>query len=312
MKFAVPLVFAMATFAQVAPQPAIPAIVKAFDTHPVVAIGESHGLREAGDFYIALIRDPAFQSKVNNIVIEFASRRSQPVVDRYINGENVPPPELAHIWRDTTKVFGWESPIYRDLLAAVREVNRSLPPARRLRVLAGDAPIDWKRVTTNEQWGEFQPNNESFAKVIDDEVLAKRRRALVILGSNHLTKGGDRDRDQDTTTLVEQKYPHSMFVALLIYSAPNDARQQMAAWTPPALFPVAGTWVAPLAYGKRQLSDSADAILYLGLPLKTVDPDWSSYANDPDYMKELDRRSRIEWGCGFDQERWKKHQRPCP
>jgi uncharacterized iron-regulated protein len=121
------------------PFDAIQSIVRAFDRYPMVAIGESHWLKEAGDFYVALVRDKGFQSKVNCIMIEFASRRSQPIVDRYINGEDVAQTELQQVWRDTTKVFSWESPIYRRLLASVREVNRSLPPERRLRVLAGDS-----------------------------------------------------------------------------------------------------------------------------------------------------------------------------
>jgi hypothetical protein len=69
-------------------------------------------------------------------VIEFGTRLSQPILDRYINGEEVPPAELQQVWRNTTKVFAFESPIYAQLLAAVREVNRDLPPAQRLRVIA--------------------------------------------------------------------------------------------------------------------------------------------------------------------------------
>ena len=81
------------------PQPlnAIQGIVNTFDRYPVVAIAETnHGLRQAGDFYISLVKDPRFAAKVNDIVIEFGSRNWQPVVDRYINGENVSQEELQH------------------------------------------------------------------------------------------------------------------------------------------------------------------------------------------------------------------------
>src|SRR5690349_20617632 len=65
-------------------QPAVPALVAEFARHPVVAIAEYHGLRQAGDFYISLVCDPAFQRTVNDIVIEFASGQSQSLLDRYI------------------------------------------------------------------------------------------------------------------------------------------------------------------------------------------------------------------------------------
>jgi hypothetical protein len=50
---------------------AIPAIVRAFDQFPIVAIGERHSLREAGDFYVSLVKDGGFQNEVNCIVVEF-------------------------------------------------------------------------------------------------------------------------------------------------------------------------------------------------------------------------------------------------
>src|SRR5262245_5437650 len=91
------------------PRAAIPAIVAAFASHPVVAIAEAHQLREAGDFYVALVRAPAFQRTVDDIVVEFASRQSQPLLDRYVvAGDSLPPDTLASIWRNTTKAASWE------------------------------------------------------------------------------------------------------------------------------------------------------------------------------------------------------------
>jgi hypothetical protein len=87
-------------FAQ--PQDAVHGLIRAFDDHSVVIVGEVHWLAQARDLYIDLVRDPEFQAKVNDIVIEFGSRQSQPALDRYIASEVVPFAELAHIWRDTT------------------------------------------------------------------------------------------------------------------------------------------------------------------------------------------------------------------
>jgi hypothetical protein len=279
-------------------QDAIPAIVHAFDSFPIVALGERHSLKAAGAFYLSLLKDSRFQNRVNCIVIEFGSRLSQPIIDRYINGDAVPRPELQSVWRNTTKVFAFESPIYAQLLEAVRDVNAGLPRERRMRVLAGDAPIDWASVTTHEQWESYQPNDASFAEVIDEQVLAPGRKALVILGGSHVNKSRDADEDANTTTLVERKHPGVIYVVLLAPSKPAT----LATLNAPALIP---TPHAPDhgVYG--------DALLYLGENMSSADPDWQQYSADPGYMRELDRRARIEWGCGFDLQRFIKGLLPC-
>lgn len=279
-------------------QNAIRGIVDAFDRFPIVAIGEGHSLREAGDFYVSLVKDTGFQRKVNDIVIEFGSRLSQPILDRYINGGEVSITELQQVWRNTTKVFAFESPVYAQLLKAVRDANRGLPRAHRIRVLAGDSPIDWTMVTTHEQWESYQPNDPSFAEVIDEQVLAHNRKALVIMGGSHVSKNADPTRDPNTTTLVERKHPGTVYVLLLDQSKKKSGME----WKPPALVRT----VPPYA------GDYSDALLYLGENFSWAQPNWQQYRADPVYLKELDRRARIEWGCGFDLDRFRNGQMPCP
>ena len=275
---------------------AVKGIVSAFQRYPVVLIGEAHWLRGAGDFYIRLVRDPSFQENVQDIVVEFASRNNQPLIDRYISGADVPLQDLRWIWRDTTKVAAWESPIYGELLAAVREVNKSLPPARRLRILAGDTAIDWNKIHTHEDWAALGDNNISISDVINHEVLAKKRHALVILGGNHVTKPGNRNGGPNTTTRIEAAYPGSTYVVLL-YGAQTggwDATEELL-HTPvlkaPTFYRLAGS---PLA--KLPLSRYTDALLYLGPRESLVMAFPSRESIEPEYLKEIDRRSMIEWG----------------
>jgi len=266
-----------------------------------VAIAESHALRQAGEFYVRLVRDPGFQRAVNDVVIEFASGQSQPLLDRYVlDGETLPPDALASIWRDTTKVASWESPIYARWLAAIREVNRSLPASRRLRVLAGDTAIDWTRLREPADWAALGDNNVAFARVIADEVLARRRKARVVLGSNHLTRGGARDGGPNTTTRVEARFPGSLYVVWLYDGRPGgeaaDARFVKERWQAPALAPLGGGWAGGVAAGTRTLESMADALLLLGTSrdLETEEAPTASF--DPAYVTELDRRSAIEFG----------------
>jgi Haem-binding uptake, Tiki superfamily, ChaN len=283
------------------PVDAVQGIVAAFQQHSVVIIGEAHWLRQAGDFYIDLVRDPAFQEPVQDIVVEFASRNNQPLLDRYIAGEDVPVDEVRHIWRDTTKVASWESPIYAEWLVAIRKVNKKLPPARRLRVLAGDTPIDWHRILTHSDWAALGDNNISIADVMLEQVLKKKHRALVVLGSNHVTKSGDRDGADNVTTRIESRYPGATYVVLLdSVTTLNSASQELLRISDrnaPALYEIAG---APLekATGNDGLPliKKADALLYLGPPEKLTLTFPPSGSLEPAYLQEVDRRSMIEWG----------------
>jgi hypothetical protein len=128
------------------PRPAIPELLEILDRYPVVLLGEDHWRREAGAFYISLVTNPEFPQHANTLVLECGNSLYQPVLDRYENGEDVPFAEISQVWRNTTKVLSWDSPIYANLIAAVRERNRALFPAQRIRVIAADSPIDWSRV----------------------------------------------------------------------------------------------------------------------------------------------------------------------
>lgn len=276
------------------------AIVAAFKQHPVVILGEAHWLRQPGEFYIGLIRDREFQGAVQDIVVEFASRNNQPLLDKYIGGENVPIEEVRHIWRDTTKVASWESPIYAELLAAIREVNEKLTQTHKLRVLAGDTPVDWTQIHTHSDWEALGNNDISISEVIENEVLKRRHRALVILGSNHVTKSGGRD-GSNTTTRVEAHYPGSTHVLLLLNAGPLrpalEDKLKLPSPSGPTVYELAGTSLANVTdENSPPLIRTTDALLYLA-PRGAFTMAFPAPGSlEQEYLKEIDRRSLIEWG----------------
>jgi len=284
-----------------APMPAARGLVAAFTTHRVVAIAEAHLLREAGDFYVALVRDTAFQRIAPDIVIEFASRQSQPLLDRYVlRCDAIPIDTLRTIWRNTTKAGSWESPVYARRLTAIRDVNCARSAARRLRVLAADSPVDWASMRTPTDWAALGDNNLSFADVITNGVLAKGKRAFVVFGSNHLMRTGARDDGPNTTTRVLSKYPASMYVAWLYNARPGSdeasRRMSLEHWPKPALVPLAGSWVGTIPAGNHRFGEIADAVLYLGHPDSLHVEDADPALLDASYRRELDRRAWLEWG----------------
>jgi hypothetical protein len=286
------------------PEKAVPGIVKLFDKYSVVAIGEFHGYAELGDLYTALVRDPTFQGRVNDIVIEFASRHNQPTLDRYIlRCEDVPLSELRQVWRDTSKAtHSWESPLYTGWLAAIRDVNKKRPAARRMRVLAGDTPIDWAKVRTHEDWLALGPSDVSFAKVVNEEVLEKNRKALLVLGASHLSKDGGRPK-QNTTTRVQKAHPGAIGVVLVFGTVgPLEYKpavlKRMAGWQIPSLVhPLQGTWLGKETWlGRAPLEQVADGLLYVGPPGTQTIVKSRRDTIDQTYFRELQRRALIQWG----------------
>ncbi len=51
------------TASEPTPEPAIPAILAAFDRYDVVAMPEAHGMKDVDDFILSLIRDPTFPKR---------------------------------------------------------------------------------------------------------------------------------------------------------------------------------------------------------------------------------------------------------
>jgi hypothetical protein len=282
------------------PIDAVQGIVAAFQQHPVVIIGESHWLRQAGDFYVSLVRDKRLQGTVQDIVIEFASRSNQALLDRYISGAAVPRAEVSGVWRDTTKVAGWESPIYADWLAAIRAVNKQLAPGRRFRVIAGDTAIDWASIHSHSQWVALGNNNVSLADAVVEQVLQKGHRALVVLGANHVTTSGDRNGVPNTTTRIESAFPGSSYVVLLDYQGllqPElQARLDSTKRTGPTLYSLSDTMLGRgLDKRGKRLAMQADALLYLAPPASLAIAPPPPGSLERSYLKEVDRRSMIAW-----------------
>jgi hypothetical protein len=168
-------------------------VLDAFKSARVVALGEGqHWNLPSHAFRLALIRHPDFATTVDDVVIEFGNSRYQTLLDRYISGDVVPDDSLKLVWQNTTAPNEvWDVPIYAEILRSVRDVNVRLPD-RRLRVLAADPPVDWEAVKTKDDLMPWLAVRDSFAAdLVAREVIAKRRRALLLFGDGHFWRHSD-------------------------------------------------------------------------------------------------------------------------
>jgi hypothetical protein len=192
------------------------ALISAFDQADIVALGEAHGrFRQESDLRIALVRNPDFAKKVRSIVVEFGSTTEQSTLDRYIRGENIPPGQLAQVWKTTTQAANgndiWDSPIYPDFFAAVRDVNSKLPADKQIRVFGGDPGP-----------GDNRSRETAAVAVIKEQALQKHGKALVIYGAAHFYRTLDKDYlastgdDNDLVKTLDIDYPGRTFVVIPI------------------------------------------------------------------------------------------------
>jgi heme-binding uptake protein ChaN (Tiki superfamily) len=180
------------------------ALISAFDQVDIVALGEAHGRREDSDLRIALVRHPDFAKKVRSIVVEFGSTTEQSTLDRYIRGESVSAAQLRQVWTTTTQARNgiWDSPIYEEFFAAVRDVNSKLPTNARVRVFGGDPGP-----------GDNRSRETAAVSVLKEQVLQKHGKALVIYGAAHFYRAAPRDylasmgKDIGIARMLEMDYP---------------------------------------------------------------------------------------------------------
>jgi hypothetical protein len=175
------------------PTPAIPrepieTILDAYRSHPLVALCEGeHGNEQGHAFVQSLIRDARFQRTVNDVVVEFGNARYQDVMDRFVGGQTVPNNTLRQAWQNTTQPNTvWDKPVYEEFFRTVRAVNASIPRDKHVRVLLGDPPIDWDVAEYDRsKWKEWMGLRDRYpAEVVQKDVLAKKRRALLIYGGS--------------------------------------------------------------------------------------------------------------------------------
>ena len=167
---------------------AIDGVLDLFNHKSVVAIGDDHNLAQQEEFYSALVRDPRFAQNVGNVVVEFGGEASQSIIDRYVDGVDVPLGQLRRVWTETA---GWipgpTSLGYVNFFVSVRNANSKLPVGRRIRVWLGDPSIDWSKINS---FRDLQPylaaRDANFSRLLSDEILTRQKKTLLIIGTQHL------------------------------------------------------------------------------------------------------------------------------
>jgi hypothetical protein len=240
---------------------------------------------------LSIVATPEIADLVDDIVMEVGNSLYQEAVDRYVSGEEASLEQAQKAWRDAVGMVPPTSPVYASLYQAVREANLKRRGGRQMRIVCADAGLDWEQVTDRRQVMPYLDNRDQrYAQIVKDEVLARRRRALLIMGSGHFLRGYPRGRFS-----IEQELRlagASTYVIALGTNATggyDDLDPRFDSWPTPVIVSLAGNWVGelptlPVIDGgvvnspispdgtvappppspAPKLKDAADALLYLG------------------------------------------------
>lgn len=171
--------------------PEVEEILAFWDEADLVCLGEEHGSRADAALRLALVAHPRFAATVDVVLVEFASPLHQELLDRFVvGGEELDRTALRPLWLDAGLGEFWESPVYEELLRAIREVNLGLPPAERVRVVAGAAPVDWSAVDSAEGLVPYLDRQRIFAARATEVVLAPGLQGLAVYGAAHCARDG--------------------------------------------------------------------------------------------------------------------------
>lgn len=292
---------------------AIEAVIDATSEHQLVALGEYHQMQEWHEFMQELLHRREFTDNVDDLVVEFGNALYQDVADRFLlDLEPVAFPELSQIWRNTIggRVL-WDAPVYEQFFATVHEVNTLVPRDQRLRVLLGDPDVDFGNVQSAMDSSELDKGMDRdafFADVVEREVIARGRHAILIAGADHLRRGVHSNAGPDVpnvATLLDREHPGMLFITYplpfeYVAEVGRAVEEDLASWPRPSLAYLEGTWL-----GAQHVSDRAfdpdstfeqqvDAVIWFGprtsLTASRADPAIYTSGN---YADELRRRSAI-------------------
>ena len=169
--------------------------------------------------------------------------------------------------------------MFDEFFVAVRDLNRSLPRERQLRILLGDPPMDWSAVKNADDYRKILLQRDSHpADLIRREVLAKGRRALVIYGDGHFQ--ARTERPGRSLVGILETGGTKVFSVTSTYTDLSRFQSDVASWRTPGLALLKGTLIGsapyeeffgpppPVDYFKANpnIEDHYDAVLVLGAP----------------------------------------------
>ncbi len=165
-------------------------VLDALARHRLVLYGEIHRRQWSWDFCRSLLVDKMFPESTGTVYMEI-SAHNQVDLDTFLSRDHLEPELVLRVLREIQNE-GWPDRGMFEFLCDLWRLNRTLPPARRIKVVAVDIRRPYGTLRTKEELQQFfetAPNRNAFmAETIERDLRSKRdaRHCLFIVGTLHV------------------------------------------------------------------------------------------------------------------------------
>lgn len=170
-------------------------VLEQLQTHDLVIFDDAlHSAVEPFDFYRQLVRTPEVVATIDALYLELLPVSHQAAVDAYLAAETEDPALLDPAFQDDTGGLGFPYQTYYDLLRTVWEVNRTLAPEKRLRVVGVNTPTWWSEMRTPEDVEHYRRflsgrDHLMYQLILDDlGAFEAGRKGLFLTNTRHAYK----------------------------------------------------------------------------------------------------------------------------
>jgi hypothetical protein len=297
----------------------------ALEKHRIVILGEIHNRPRYWAFNTAVVGSSEFARRAGVIYLELPSN-DQPLVDRFLAASKYDPEPVIDMLRDKMQA-GWPDQPTLDFFRTVWEVNQKLPESQRLRIVLADMAQPWKEIHNREDWKKYDVDRNQYMaeNIIRDlqKHAADRQHALFIVGYGHAMvnftqPGGDpiKSAGWHLREKLGEKNVFAIFPHGPVITDRGEVSERLALGLFDTAFAALGNkpMAFPLNRGPfgRQIFDATPeslttdpygkgyhAYLYLGpVEGEILAPLIPGFYTD-EFVRELDRRSRVMWGKGL-------------
>jgi len=170
--------------------------LKKLDTFDLLIFDDAlHNAAEPFAFYRALISDQAFYTKAKYVFVEAFSIDQQRDIDQYLTTLPEDTLLLLPVFQNDYSGTGWNAQTYLDLLRMIYRINRELPAADRLEVVAVSNPFYWEAIRSPEDLEiarkSLTGRDYFMYRIIADRLdhFRSGRRGIFLTNTRHAYKG---------------------------------------------------------------------------------------------------------------------------
>jgi hypothetical protein len=167
-------------------------ILEALARHRLVIYGEIHRRRWSWDLCRSVIGDKVFAESTGTVYMEISAHK-QGDLDAFLAKEAPDPELILGVFREMQSQ-GWPDKGMYEFLLDIWRLNRTLPAAKRIRIIAVDIPRPFSTFRTPEEQKAFfdsvMNRNAFMAEAIEKDMRTSKdpRHGLFIVGTGHVYK----------------------------------------------------------------------------------------------------------------------------